>query len=105
VQRNGDPWTDSQVRLTVVAVVLAFCCLVTSALNAIHDHMVAQTPETLATHLAFPVEAKRVSPPQMKELQCVSGCRFSGTRRLAPESQSYQCVPMKDAACGLVRPQ
>jgi hypothetical protein len=36
------------MRLAIVAVVLAVFCIITFTLNEIHDHIVAQAPETSA---------------------------------------------------------
>jgi hypothetical protein len=58
MQWDGDPWTESQVKLAFVAIFLAICCLITVALNGIHHRIVAQAPEASVSHLLFPSGAK-----------------------------------------------
>jgi hypothetical protein len=67
MQWDGDPWTNRQVTLAVVAVLLAICCLVTVTVKTIHAHIVAQAPED-SVALLFPLGAERLSLLQRPRL-------------------------------------
>jgi hypothetical protein len=54
MQRKGDPWTDHQVSLAVIAVLLGFSCIVVFTLNRIHDHLVAEPLQLSVTNLLSP---------------------------------------------------
>lgn len=54
MQWDGDPWTDRQITLAVVAVLLAFCCVITFTLNEIHNHIIAQAPASGAATFSSP---------------------------------------------------
>ena len=42
MQRKDEPWTDHQVGLAAITVLLGCSCIVVFTLNRIHDHMVAE---------------------------------------------------------------
>ena len=53
IQWNGDPWTDNQVALAMVAIFLAICCLIILTIDQLHNHIIAQASEDSVTHLMF----------------------------------------------------
>ena len=50
---EGDPWTDNQVTLAMVAIFLAICCLIVLTIDQLHNHIIAQASEDSVTHLLF----------------------------------------------------
>jgi hypothetical protein len=66
MQRKGDPWTDHQVSLAVIAVLLGFSCIVVFTLNRIHDHLVAEPLQISVTNLPSPqTESHRGTAPSV----------------------------------------
>jgi hypothetical protein len=66
MQRKGDPWTDHQVSLAVIAVLLGFSCIVVFTLNRIHDHFVAEPLQVSVTNLLSPrAESHRGATPSV----------------------------------------
>ena len=62
IQWNGDPWTDNQVTLAMVAIFLAICCLIIFTIDQLHNHIIAQASEDSVTHLMFALGAKGPVP-------------------------------------------
>ena len=50
MQRKGEPWTDHQVRVALIAVLLGFSCIVVFMLNRIHDLIVAEPLQVSVTN-------------------------------------------------------
>jgi hypothetical protein len=48
---EADPWTNNQVMLAAVAILLAICCLIILTIDRLHKHIIAQSSEDAMTHL------------------------------------------------------
>ena len=50
---QSHPWTDNQVTLAMVAILLAICCLIILTIDQLHNHIIAPASEDSVTHLLF----------------------------------------------------
>jgi len=53
IQWNGDPWTNNQVVLAMVAIFLASCCVIILTIDQLNNHIITQTSEDSVMHLLF----------------------------------------------------
>jgi hypothetical protein len=47
------PWTDNQVTLAMVAILLAVGCLIISTIDQLHNRIIAPASEDSVAHLLF----------------------------------------------------